>query len=879
MFWFKRTESWGDMNEDVRLEPHIDSLLEGRSPCIALWARGLAGNAALNYAAKDPLVAALICDGAYSDIPSILGLPSWLASPFSGLKKIAEDIADHAACSKVLSAPATSISSSVSGSAANKQSKKSSNSNSNSNSNSSNGASGSKSKGLNLEPPWEIVSKLWMPAFYLHGELDRRVPSSCARALRSSHAGESQMLIVKRGTHDSERPQHVLAQMAIFLHRAMLRDDKTDQMLSPHLERLRRASLCTDDSELEAAGLQLWKHPEDQTLDLPPGTGFQSWSATSSVDATMLRRSLLFAALAVSSAFCDYDFKPAANEGSSRCSSTTASSSSAVLSPQFGGGAGKGRQQHDLHVLSNTFAVTLPHSYSEITIALCQTTKRALATGRVAGSVRFVTLSGKGLLTVSTTRMVSGGGKTNNNNNMRNDNNHEGGLNAEHRKLVKKQLASVCDPRARSLRVTLDYTNSAVIVHLDHELVLDLPLTDMAECAPEATMFFSATRGALCIGSPAGDLTYNCNCNCGSPVVKKGREEPCTSDPNDKTEGRKFFIDLRRAHVSSLALSEGEDDDEDNLEVDDRGARGPVSTKAVSFQQRTAQSAASFSSVRSADLSMGSPFAQLPSDVPMPSTSASASANDRFSSMAMARARLAQAAAGFDEMPNVVGEHEHSWQRGQPRTQKFVAGASPGAFSSVGSSLALSSGTAASSAYSGATQLSFGSDSSFDFDRSGQSKLHRMQSDSSADSGNETNNNSKLEGRSSLDSRQLQGASEHPQPTGKTTLGATPTVRFAESLEQSGKFPESRGEGEGPGVREPDCESLTRPSDSIEGSMNVRTLREGGGATVNWDLAAAVPEHATWGPQGLMSQEQATLAPPNHRKSSSWQHGDAGQYL
>jgi len=104
------------------------------------------------------MTTALISDGAYSDLPSLLGLPSWMASPFAGLKRIAEDMADAGSCAREphptaqTSTPAPPM----------------------------------------HAPPWEVVSKLWMPAFYVHGELGRKVPPSCARALRDSHAGESQ---------------------------------------------------------------------------------------------------------------------------------------------------------------------------------------------------------------------------------------------------------------------------------------------------------------------------------------------------------------------------------------------------------------------------------------------------------------------------------------------------------------------------------------------------------------------------------------------------------------------------------------------------------------------------------------------------------------
>jgi len=138
--------------------PTAESTDGDQLPSIALWGRSAGANAALSYAAADPMTTALISDGAYSDLPSLLGLPSWMASPFAGLKRIAEDMADAGSCAREphptaqTSTPAPPM----------------------------------------HAPPWEVVSKLWMPAFYVHGELGRKVPPSCARALRDSHAGESQ---------------------------------------------------------------------------------------------------------------------------------------------------------------------------------------------------------------------------------------------------------------------------------------------------------------------------------------------------------------------------------------------------------------------------------------------------------------------------------------------------------------------------------------------------------------------------------------------------------------------------------------------------------------------------------------------------------------
>mmetsp|Transcript_67127 Transcript_67127/g.187832 ORF Transcript_67127/g.187832 Transcript_67127/m.187832 type:complete len:798 (+) Transcript_67127:46-2439(+) len=186
-------------------------------PTTLLCGRSAGANAALSYAASDPLVGGLICDSAYSDLPSLFGLPSWMASPFAGLKRIAEDLPELTCGSK----PAGP-----------------------------HGAAGAQA--TSYLPPWEIASKLWMPALYVHGQLDRQVPPSCARALRDRHAGESQLLLVHEGTHDSKRPEHLLAHMAIFAHRAMQRPIAEAEQLAGPLQELRTLAVSRRDPGLAA---------------------------------------------------------------------------------------------------------------------------------------------------------------------------------------------------------------------------------------------------------------------------------------------------------------------------------------------------------------------------------------------------------------------------------------------------------------------------------------------------------------------------------------------------------------------------------------------------------------------------------------------------
>lgn len=182
-------------------------------PSIALWGRSAGANAALSYAATDPQVTALICDSAYSDLPSLLGLPSWMASPFSGLKRLAEDVAEASSCGG------------PQGGCSMLQ------------------PNGRSKTGNIGKPPWELATKLWMPALYVNGDADEQVPHSCARALRSSHAGEAQLLLVPGGRHASERPEDVLARMALFAHRATQRVGLEAERLRGAVERVARLAL------------------------------------------------------------------------------------------------------------------------------------------------------------------------------------------------------------------------------------------------------------------------------------------------------------------------------------------------------------------------------------------------------------------------------------------------------------------------------------------------------------------------------------------------------------------------------------------------------------------------------------------------------------
>lgn len=189
-------------------------------PSIALWGRSAGANAVLNYVGMDRQITAIVCDSAYSDLPSLLGLPSWMASPFSGLRRLAEEVADASCGQKaqqvVPEAPPTN------------------------------------------RPPWELATKLWMPALYVNGEQDDKVPQTCARALRSSHAGEAQLLLVQDGTHDSKRPDGVLAKMVLFVHRSMQRLGPEANRLAGAVENLSLLALGKEDSSFlnsESEGL------------------------------------------------------------------------------------------------------------------------------------------------------------------------------------------------------------------------------------------------------------------------------------------------------------------------------------------------------------------------------------------------------------------------------------------------------------------------------------------------------------------------------------------------------------------------------------------------------------------------------------------------
>lgn len=207
-------------------------------PSIVLWGRSMGANAAIRYASTDQCLMGLVCDSAYSDIPSLVGLPSWISSPFAGLRRMAGDVVQTGSCAAAtgrVAEVATAVST--------------------------------------MAPPWELASTLWMPALYVHGGVDTNVPSICARTLRNAHAGESQLLIVSDGTHDSTRPASVTAQMSLFAHRAFQRSRTTTDAFDAQVRNVveiatGKSSTCVvtpgctpKKSELQQDGESVPRHP------------------------------------------------------------------------------------------------------------------------------------------------------------------------------------------------------------------------------------------------------------------------------------------------------------------------------------------------------------------------------------------------------------------------------------------------------------------------------------------------------------------------------------------------------------------------------------------------------------------------------------------
>ena len=156
--------------------------------CVALWGRSTGAVAALQYAAQDPSVAALVCDSAYSDLTSGLLVPEMFSAPLSNFCQLLSQTNQHVAAAPLR--------------------------------------------------PVEVVKACFVPAFFLHGAEDDLVPCEAARELRNHYGGEAQVMIIPKSSHHSLRPSGALARAALFLARAFNLKNQAVLQLDEYLTRL-----------------------------------------------------------------------------------------------------------------------------------------------------------------------------------------------------------------------------------------------------------------------------------------------------------------------------------------------------------------------------------------------------------------------------------------------------------------------------------------------------------------------------------------------------------------------------------------------------------------------------------------------------------------
>lgn len=143
----------------------------------------------------DPSLAALVSDGAYSDLIALLELPSWASSPLYGLQRLAQR------------------------------------------QRSGDGGDAEDEGGV----PLELARRCYVPAFFVHGAADEIVPPSHAEALRKNYGGEAQLLLVPDGAHDTPRPAAILARVTLFLFRAFRREGEAE--VAAEVQRLERMAI------------------------------------------------------------------------------------------------------------------------------------------------------------------------------------------------------------------------------------------------------------------------------------------------------------------------------------------------------------------------------------------------------------------------------------------------------------------------------------------------------------------------------------------------------------------------------------------------------------------------------------------------------------
>ena len=177
-------------------------------PYVALWGRSAGAVAALE-AAKDPTLAAIVCDSAYSDLASLLEVPGVLSAPLAGLCQLASGSG--------LLGPGTESSPSPT-------------------------------------DPIEYARSCFVPGLFLHAAEDELLSSNHAKNLRQAHGGEAQLLTMSRTRHDSSRPNEAISRAALFLSRAFGLENKAVSRLALYLSRLHPDD-ATDKIDQEAAKL------------------------------------------------------------------------------------------------------------------------------------------------------------------------------------------------------------------------------------------------------------------------------------------------------------------------------------------------------------------------------------------------------------------------------------------------------------------------------------------------------------------------------------------------------------------------------------------------------------------------------------------------
>jgi len=154
----------------------------GSVSSIALWGRSMGAVCALMHGARDPSVAAMICDGAFADLP-----------------QLAEELVDKARDGGlavpgfVASLALRMIRSSV-----------------------------LKTAKFKLEDvaPVKHVASSFVPALFVAGEHDDFVAAHHSRAIHAKYAGDKNLVMVE-GDHNSPRPRFLFDSAAIFLQTYM----------------------------------------------------------------------------------------------------------------------------------------------------------------------------------------------------------------------------------------------------------------------------------------------------------------------------------------------------------------------------------------------------------------------------------------------------------------------------------------------------------------------------------------------------------------------------------------------------------------------------------------------------------------------------------